>query len=126
MRARLTKKTVDAAKRDVKDTFLWDTEVKGFGLKVTPAGKRIYVLQTRLRGRLRQFTIGTHGSPWTPALAREEAIAFLASVVRGLDPLHNEREARADLTVAALCDIYLAEGCGGRRALDHLARQKPS
>ena len=37
MRAKLTKRIVDAVNGGAKDTFLWDTEVKGFGLKVTPA-----------------------------------------------------------------------------------------
>jgi hypothetical protein len=115
MRVKLTKRAVDAAPSGTKDAFLWDNEVRGFGLKVTPAGKRIYILQTRLRGRLRRFTIGTHGSPWTPDLARERAHDLLGSIVRGVDPLDEKREANSDLSMADLCDLYLREGCGGKK-----------
>jgi hypothetical protein len=31
---------------DNRDVFVWDTEIKGFGLKITPAGRKIYILQT--------------------------------------------------------------------------------
>ena len=77
MRTKITKRTVDATEPGQKDLFVWDTETKGFGLKVTPADKRIYIVQTRLNGRLRRFTIGTHGSPSTPDKAREEAERLL-------------------------------------------------
>ena len=112
---KLTKKAVDSASVGPKDRLLWDTEVKGFGLKITPLGRRIYVLQTRFRGRLRRFTIGVHGSPWTPDLAREEALRLLGSLVRDIDPLEEERAANNDITVAALCQLYLADGAAGKK-----------
>lgn len=116
MRTKLTKRAIDAAIAGAKDTFLWDREVRGFGLKVTPAGKRIYVLQCRLRGRLRRFTIGTHGSPWTPDLARDRAIDLLGSIARGADPVDERKGAKSDVTMTALCDLYLREGCSGKKA----------
>jgi hypothetical protein len=74
MKAKISKKAVDAAKPRDRDFFIWDTEAKGFGVKVSPAGNRIYLVQKRLGGQLRRFTIGKHGSPWTPEAARAEAI----------------------------------------------------
>ena len=65
---RITKRTVDAAVPDAgrADRFLWDGEVKGFGLRVKPSGIKSYVLKYRIGSRTRRLTIGKHGSPWTP------------------------------------------------------------
>src|SRR5215475_8853349 len=75
MLARITKRTVDALKPGNADRFLWDSELKGFGLKVTPAGSKIYILQYRKGGRgspTKRVTIGRHGAI-TPEQARKEA-----------------------------------------------------
>jgi hypothetical protein len=114
LRAKLTKRNVDVVEVGSTDAFLWDTEVRGFGLKVTPQGRRVYLLQTRLGGRLRRFTIGTHGSPWTPDQARLEALKMLGDVARGIDP-NRERKRSNDITVAELCDQYLADGYAGKK-----------
>ena len=114
MNVKITKRAVDAARPTSRDTFLWDTEVKGFGLKATPAGNRIYVLQARLNGRLRRWTIGKHGSPITPDEARDKAIQWLGMIAKGDDP--SEAEAKRDQTIAQLCDTYLAEGCEQKKA----------
>jgi len=45
MRDKITKRSVDAIKPSLRDSFLWDTEIPGFGCKVTPKGARIYILQ---------------------------------------------------------------------------------
>jgi integrase len=83
MKRKLTKRTIDAAPRG---TFVWDSEVPGFGLKVTPAGKKVYILQYRMGGRgtmTRRFTIGVHGSDgMTADKARGEAIK-LRGQIRG-------------------------------------------
>ena len=47
---KLTKRTVDAAKPDVKRYVLWDSEIAGFGLRVSPAGRKSYVLKYRVGG----------------------------------------------------------------------------
>lgn len=111
MKAKLTKRTVDAAKPGKRDIFLWDSEIAGFGLKVTPASTRIYVLQYRIGGHLRRYTIGKHGSPWAPEEARKEASRLRGRIAAGIDPAEQKAEARNTLTVSELCDLYLAEGC---------------
>ena len=69
MRVKLTKRQVDAAEAaDDRDAFLWDSELRGFGLKITPAGRKVYVLQYRMGGRgspVRRYTIGNRGD-FTP------------------------------------------------------------
>ena len=111
MKAKIIKRIVDAVKPSKRDSFIWDAEAKGFGLKVTPAGNKIYVLQYRFGGRLHRYTIGRHGSPWTPNEARDEASRLLRMVKDGTSPAALKSADKAEKNVAALCDLYLAEGC---------------
>lgn len=86
---KVTKRAVDALKPAERDSFLWDEDLRGFGVKVTPKGARSYVYQFRLGGReakTRRYTIGAHGSPWTPTTAREEAERLARLVSQGVDP----------------------------------------
>lgn len=87
---KITKRNVDAAPvPTANDVYFWDTDLKGFGLRVTRKGVRSYVVQYRLPGRpARRMTIGIHGSPWTADKARTRAEELLMDVKRGDDPLH--------------------------------------
>jgi integrase len=119
--ARLTKRVVDAAEASGSPTIIWDDEVKGFGLRITAAGAKSYVLNYRAgRGRnapQRRITIGKHGSPWTPELARREARRLSGAIAAGEDPATaREAEARA-MTLGDLCTLYLAEGAGHKKPL---------
>lgn len=90
---KITKRAVDAIRAGASDTFLWDDELRGFGMKVTPAGKRSYVYQYRIGGRgakTKRWTIGSHGSPWTAATARTEAERLALLVGQGIDPVDAE------------------------------------
>ncbi|MBF0184678.1 MAG: DUF4102 domain-containing protein [Magnetococcales bacterium] len=69
MQAKITKRIVDAVQASNKDAYTWDSELAGFGLKVTPAGRKVYLVQFRVAGRTRRVTIGPHG-PATPDQAR--------------------------------------------------------
>lgn len=94
---KITKRAVDAFAPSTSDIFLWDTDLKGFGLKVTAKGAKTYLLQYRMGGRgspTRRYTIGTHGSPWTPENARQRAQELLLLVRRGIDPAEVERAQR--------------------------------
>lgn len=74
---KLTKKAVDAATAKAKDYCLWDDDLNGFGLKITPKGVKTYLVQYRMGGRAgksKRVTIGQHGSPWTPDAARKQAM----------------------------------------------------
>lgn len=105
---KLTKRSVDAIKPAAADLFLWDDELPGFGLRVWPSGRKVYVAQYRLGGRgsrTRRLTIGTHGV-LTPEQAREEARQALAAVARGEDPSAATLEAAEALS--AVVPYYLA------------------
>lgn len=122
MASKITKRLVDTAAPDgTRDAFWWDNELRGFGLKITPAGIKVYVLQyhvgTGRNARRRRLVIGRHGSPWTPETARIEAKRLLGEVVKGGDPLEQRQQERMTVTVAELCDLYLAEGVSHKKAL---------
>jgi Arm DNA-binding domain len=64
---KITKRVVEAAEARERDYVIWDDGLPGFGLRVFNSDKRSYVIQYRIRGRSRRYTIGLHGA-W--ALAR--------------------------------------------------------
>lgn len=110
---RITKTAVDAAIPAASDQFIWDDEVKGFGLKVSPGGAKSYVLQYRLGGRgskTQRYTIGRHG-PLTPAGAKTEAKRLLGLVSEGKDPASIKRTARSvqtDLAFDGFTKLFLS------------------
>ncbi len=121
MMPKLTKTVVDRAVPRAKDYFLWDADLKGFGLKIARGGRKSYVCKFRLgSGRnapTRRMTIGAHGSPWTVDQARIEARKIIGRVANGEDPAKEKQDAKKQITVAELCDLYLERG---------MATKKPS
>jgi hypothetical protein len=110
MLSKLGKRTVDSIKeKPDREVWLWDTEIKGFGLRVRPSGRKTYLVEYRpgdggRTARKRRYTIGTHGSPWTADLARAEAQRILGLAKAGKDPAaervtarHREAETVSDL-----------------------------
>ena len=96
MKGKITLKSVNAM-ASIGNTFLWDTTVSGFGVKLTRGGDRVYLVQYRMGGRgatTTRYTIGKHGSPWTPDAAREEARAILRKIACGVDPNQEKRVTR--------------------------------
>ncbi|MEL6859240.1 MAG: tyrosine-type recombinase/integrase [Pseudomonadota bacterium] len=114
MAKRLSLSIVKAAEPAAKDYFLWDSDLKGFGLKVCAGGRKSYVCKYRAGfGRAaptRRITIGAHGSPWTPDAARREAARILGLAAQGGDPARDKQTAKGVITVAELCERYLKAG----------------
>lgn len=108
-RGKISKRLVDQTKSGEKDVFVWDDELKGFGLKVTPRGRKVYLVQARLAGRLRRWTIGPHGR-WTPDKARSKALRMLALVEEGQDPERENLDGER-ITVSSWMTTYFDEGC---------------
>jgi integrase len=109
-RVRLTKRTVDAAANGNVDEFLWDLDLKGFGLRVraAPSARKVYLVQYRAGGRTRRVGLGTHGRV-TPDEARRHAKELLGRIARGEDPAEEIRTRRLTPTVAMLCDRFMRE-----------------
>jgi integrase len=109
--ANITKRAVDAAKARKADSYVWDRELPGFGLKVTPAGRKVYLVQYRLggrKGRTRRVTIGQHGE-LTPTAARVEAKRLLGEIAAGRDPASERDKVRADKSLGVVLDQFMAE-----------------
>lgn len=105
---KISKRVVDAAQPGPRPAYVWDVEIKGFGLQILPSGMKSYVYQYRTaEGRSRRATIGKHGD-WTPEQARETAEDWRELVRRGKDPLAEKQKRREAHTVAELLDEYLA------------------
>ena len=110
---RINKTSVDALIPEAAELFLWDEDVRRFGIKVTPAGAKSYLLQYRIGGRgakVKRYTIGRHGSPWTPETARTEAKRLLIEVGQGIDvaAVKQEKARRApDLAFNSYCERFV-------------------
>jgi integrase len=96
----------------------YDDAVKGFGVRVTAAGGRAFILNYRrkLDGRERRYTIGSFPD-WGTTAAREEAKRLKRLVNGGADPVGEQEDNRAAATVADLC---------ARFERDYLSRNRPS
>ena len=94
---------------------IWDGSVSGLAARrqVSPVVSYILMYRT-MDGRKRTYTIGKHGSPWTPETARQEARRILREVVKGADPMADKLAERGAITVAELCQQYMADVEAGR------------
>jgi site-specific recombinase XerD len=105
--------TLEVVKSINPGEIIWDTKVVGFGVRRQRSEARTYVVKTRINNQQRWFTIGRHGSPWTPEKARREALRILGNVADGRDLSSIRDENKAAMTMGALCDLYLREAEAG-------------
>ena len=109
---KITKRPVDALKPG--DKADWDSDVKGFGVRVSSKGSTPYVVAYRPHpgGRgvpKRWYAIGTHGTPWTVDKARTEAKSILGRVADGEDPQaeHMAERRHAGTSITELVPSYI-------------------
>ena len=115
---KLTKSAVDSARPGTRDYEIRDTIVPGFFCKITPAGRKVFMLSYRTpSGERRKPSLGTYGQI-TVDQARKLALDFLASVRGGADPSQERQVARTAPTVKDLADRFMVEHSE--------ARNKPS
>ncbi|MDP1554959.1 MAG: Arm DNA-binding domain-containing protein, partial [Hyphomonas sp.] len=106
--SKLTKRIVDASGSKDAEYFVWDRELKGFGLRVYPSGRKTFVLQYRSGGRTRRLNVGPYG-PLTVEEARDLARQNRGDVAKGGDPSAQRAKERRVPTVTELCDKFLKE-----------------
>src|SRR5215469_16760324 len=107
---KITKRSVDGL-RPVpgQHSFVWDDELRGFGVRCLPSGLKVYVLKYRTQGgRQRWLTLGQHGA-LTPEQARTKAAREKAAITGGADPSAERQKKRREDTVSRLADRYVAE-----------------
>ena len=106
---KLTKTAVEAAQPQAQAVELRDTVVPGFLCKITPAGRRVFMLQYRTNaGERRKPALGLFGE-LTVEQARVMAQDWLAEVRRGGDPGGAKTEARKAPTIAELCKKFMED-----------------
>ena len=117
MAARITETLAKSASLPEKGARItYDIDVKGFGLRVTAAGARAFVLNYRSAGRERRLTIGSYPE-WSATAARKRAEALKREIDVGADPMAERHEERAAPTIADLCERFTSE---------HLPKKRPS
>jgi integrase len=80
---------------------------RGFGVRVTAAGARAFVLNYRLRGREHRFTIGAWPD-WSALKAVREAHGLRQRVDRGENPLEDRALPPTAANVASMLDDFVA------------------
>lgn len=105
---KLTKRSLEGMEIKEKDYLVWDSAMRGFGVRVYPSGKKTYLVQYRVARRTRRITIGQHGVLTTEE-ARKRARQLLGEVAHGRDPSEEKQARRRAPTIAGLCDRFLEE-----------------
>lgn len=115
---KLTKPVVDSAQPRSREYEIRDTETPGFLLKITPAGRKTFMVQYRTTGgERRKPAIGLLGE-LTVQQARDIAKDWLARVRQGEDPSLDRKKVRKNPNMRELCDEFIER--------HSLAHNKPS
>jgi integrase len=125
MAQKLNNKAVEALKPLAdKDLFVWDT-LAGFGVRVYPTGRKVFVVQTTVGQSQRRIKVGKFGL-FTVEQARDKAREILRKAGEGIDVRverrEAERQAKQVLTVGELCELYMK---ATRHGLAGLTRGRP-
>ena len=102
-----------------REHVVWDDDLKGFGLRVHPSGRKVFIAKTRYRGRIIKMTIGPHGAI-SPANARARAAEIITDASRGVNPAVRKR---GEPTMQALgkrfLDEYVSAHCKSSTGKDY-------
>lgn len=72
----------------------WDDNLKGFGLRVTTAGVKAFIVQQRIKGKEHRITIGRYGA-LTAEQGRKEAKKLIGSIAKGDDPVAEKQRQKS-------------------------------
>src|SRR5262249_2691106 len=105
----ITERTVKSAMPEPsRNVIIYDDEISMFGLRVTSAGGKSFVLTYYIAGRQRRITIGSWPD-WSVAAARQRAKELKRGIDNGDDPLSQRTDAREASTISDLIGRYLNE-----------------
>lgn len=112
---RLTKQLLDATPfPSTGQVFVRDTELRGFALRITP-GHKSFILEKRMRGRMRRLTLGPYG-PLTLEQARKLAAADIGAIAQGNDPAQIRQDRSHEPTFGDLAEQYLERHAPRKRS----------
>lgn len=126
-RVKLTKTAIDSLVVPSTDLVYWDTACPGFGVKVTPKGRKVFIVLYRTGvcgSRVRKYTIGPYGRV-TLHQARVAAQKVFSAKLEGRDPAAEKREARRRIVadrVEDLLETFIAQHLSQNRSCDEIAR----
>jgi integrase len=119
-RLRLNDKAVrEQVPEEGRHVQVFDTEVRGFSIRILASGNRCFSLDYRFAGRQRRMTIG-RWPEWTVTAARERARDLRRMIDEGGDPLGTRGELREAPRFSDMIDRYLVEH------VPHLAKTNAS
>ncbi len=124
---KLTKRAIDDLQPGDKDAFFWDADITGLAVKVTPKGKKTFMVQYRPGGRgspTRKIFIGPFGEV-TLHKARTEAKRIFGLRAEGRDPALERQQAKKRAISNKFADIaadFLAKHASQNRTVDETAR----
>ena len=102
----LTPRLARESKSNGKDTILFDKALLGFGLRIHPSGRKVWIVQARIEGRSRRIVIGRHGE-MELAEARRRARDMLARIRAGGNPADDIQREKETPTLREFADEYL-------------------
>ena len=102
----LTPRLARQSKPGPKDTFLFDRTMPGFGLRIHPSGRKVWIVQARIEGRSRRIVIARYGE-MELAEARRRARDMLARIRAGGNPADDIRREKETPTFREFADEYL-------------------
>ncbi|MCY4028371.1 MAG: integrase arm-type DNA-binding domain-containing protein, partial [Acidobacteria bacterium] len=105
-RVDLTAKLARTSQPGPKDTILFDKALPGFGLRIHPSGRKVWIVQARIEGRSRRIVIARFGEMQL-AEARRRARDMLERIRRGGNPAEDIRKERETPTFRAFTEEYL-------------------
>jgi integrase len=126
-RIRLTKSAIDSLPTSKSDIVYWDASTPGFGVKVTPKGRKVFIVLYRTGGagsKLRKYTIGPYGRV-TLHQARVAAQKIFAARLVGRDPAAEKREAKRRIVadrVEDLLETFISQRLSQNRSAGEIAR----
>ena len=116
---RITKRTVDALRPKERERVVWDDDLKGFGVRVHPSGRKVFIVKTRYRGRVIKMTIGPCTAV-SAAYARVRAAEIITDARAGKNPAGRRSKAP---TMRALgerfLEQYVSDHCKPSTAKDY-------
>jgi integrase len=126
-RIKLTKSTLDALPTPRSDTVYWDATFPGFGVKVTPKGRKVFIVLYRTGGagsKLRKYTIGPFGRV-TLHQAHVAAQKVFAARLEGRDPAAEKRAAKGRVLedrVEDLLETFIDQRLSKNRSVAEISR----
>src|ERR1700688_997979 len=126
-RIKMTTRNIDALPISESYIVYWDVGRPGFGVKVTPKGRKVFIVLYRTGGAgspLRKYTIGPYGGV-TLHQARAPPLNIFAARTEGRDPAAEKQQARRRLVADRIEDVielFIREHVSNNRSAREISR----